>query len=258
MNDSAPRREIPVSGWYACLALFNRRPDAIRRILVEQKKTKLLGHVLAWASKQRLPYRVESNEQLARVAGTSHHEGVVLVAQEKPVLPLDRLTAVPPAPGRFVLALESVGNPHNLGAILRTSAFFGVDAVILGGRESPARLSPAILRTSQGGAEEVDVHRGEDLAAGLKDLKAAGFGVVGTDVFGKNIFGEEIAAETASGGKATVLILGSERGGMTPPVRDLCDRLVRIPGPGDVESLNVSVACGVFLALYLGRRGGGN
>jgi RNA methyltransferase, TrmH family len=237
------RRDIPVSGWNACLALFERRPDDIRRILVEERKTKLLGHVLSWAAKKRLPYRVESSEELSRAAGTTHHEGIVMVAREKELLTAASLAGESFPEDACILAVESVGNPHNIGAILRTAAFFGVKAVVLGGPETPDRLSPAVLRTSQGGAESVRVFRSEDLAGTLLDLHEREFTVVGTDVHGKNVFARPLVPG------AVVIVLGSERAGMSPAVRAACDRLVRVPGSGAVESLNVSVACGVFLAL---------
>ena len=199
--------------------------------------------MLSWASKRRLPYRVESNEELSRAAGTTHHEGIVLVAKEKELLTAANLAGESFPEDASILAVESVGNPHNIGAILRTAAFFGVKAVVLGGPETPDRLSPAVLRTAQGGAESVRVFRSADLAATLGALRDRGFTVIGTDVHGKNVFAQPLAPG------AVVIVLGSERAGMSAAVRAACDRLVRVPGSGAVESLNVSVACGVFLAL---------
>ena len=244
-------RPMAVCGWYACLALFERRPDDIRKILIAADKQKLLGHVLSWAAKQRLPYRTVDDEELAKSAGTPHHEGIVIFAVEKRVAPAEELAKAPVRPESFVLVLESVANPHNLGAILRSCAFFGASQVVLAGEESPHKLSSAIMRTAQGGAEHVQVYRAEDAVPVLSALKQKGFALVGTDVFGKGLTGS--VAETAP----TVLIMGSERGGMSPPVRDMCDRLVRIPGTDAVESLNVSVACGIMLALFVGLRPGG-
>ncbi|NMD36087.1 MAG: RNA methyltransferase, partial [Planctomycetes bacterium] len=246
-------RPMAVCGWHACLALFERRPDAIRRILIAADKQKLLGHILSWAAARRLPYRTIQEAELAKAAGTPHHEGVVILADEKPVLPAEDLARAPVRPDAFVLVLESVANPHNLGAMLRSCAFFGASTVVLAGDESPRKLSPAVMRTSQGGAEHVELYRADEIVPLLAGLKRKGFAVVGTDVFGKDLTGA--VPETAPTG----LIMGSERGGMSPAVRAACDRLVRIPGSDAVESLNVSVACGILLALFvgLGARAGG-
>ena len=234
-----------VSGWNACLALFERRPEAMRRLFVARGKAKLVGHILKWAAVRHLPYKAVDEEELTRVAGTSHHEGLVIVAREARVPDAAALHAQEPSrAGVLILALESVENPHNLGAILRTGAFFGVGAVVMGGAAPPARLSPAVLRTSQGGAECVPVYRTEALPQTLVALQGRGFEIIGTDVFGRDLD----PRGPAEGRR--VLVLGSERSGMTPAVRAACDRLVRIPGTGAVESLNVSVACGVFLAYY--------
>ncbi len=241
-------RPMAVCGWHACLALFERRRDAICRILIAADKQKLLGHVLSWAAAQRLPYRTVDEGELVKAAGTPHHEGIVILAAEKPILPADDLGRAPCRPDSFVLVLESVANPHNLGAMLRSCAFFGASAVVLAGGESPHKLSPAVMRTAQGGAEHVQLYRAEDVVPLLAALKRKGFTVVGTDVFGKDV--TAAAAEAAP----TVLIMGSERGGMSPAVRAACDRLVRIPGSDAVESLNVSVACGIMLALFVGLR----
>ncbi len=236
-------RLVPVSGWYACLALFERRPGDIRRIVVEKRKAKLLGRILSWAAGCRLPYKTAGPEELSKVAGTTHHEGIVLVAREKPVLPAEELSAGTAGP---VVALDSVANPHNLGAILRTAAFFGVKALVVAGSGAPRRLSPAVLRTSEGGAEVVEVYRSEDLPSVLENLKKQGLKVVGTDVFGKNLFKH---ASRLPEPLRSCLVLGSESAGMSPEVRDKCDILIRIPGSGSVESLNVSVACAVLLAF---------
>jgi TrmH RNA methyltransferase len=246
MATSEEERVIAVSGWHACLALFERRPGDIRRILVEKRRSKAIGHVLSWAAAQRIPYRLEPGEELARVAGTTHHEGVVFLAREKPLGTREELAASTIPEGGCVLALESVANPHNLGAILRSAAFFGVGALLVGGGDVPVRLSPAVLRTSEGGAEAVAVYRVPSLADTLRDLKARGLSVIGTDVNGKNAF----AARVPDG--AFALVLGSEHAGITPAVRVVCDQVVRLPGSDAVESLNVSVACGIFLALFVG------
>ena len=206
----------------------------------------MLGHVLKWASLKRLPYRTVGEKELTKVAGTTHHEGIIMIAKEKEILSPEQLKTEPLPLKGVVLALESVSNPHNLGAIFRTSAFFGVSTVILAGRDSPRRLNPSIMRTSQGGVEELRIIRTDNLALLLAGLKKRGFIVVGTDVFGKEIYG--ISSDRAP----TVLIMGSEQSGMSPKVRDMCHRLVRIPSRGSVESLNVSVACGVFIALFGG------
>lgn len=236
-------RGVPVSGWNACLALFGARPGDIRKIYIVQRKTKALGHVLKWAASRHLAYNVVDAPAMEKIAGTRHHEGIVFIAEEKPVQPAEDLLSAPAAADSLVLALENVGNPHNLGAIFRTAGFFGVTSVILMGPDSPKRLSPAILRTAQGGVEGVSVFRSEAPLPIFRQLKGKGYTLVGTDVFGRSVDVEGPAAGP------TVLIMGSEGTGMSPEVRTICDRLLKIQGSGRVESLNVSVACGVFVAL---------
>jgi TrmH RNA methyltransferase len=236
-------REIYISGWNACLALFERRPQAIRKIYVVREKTKILGEVLKWAASQHIAYKVVDAEDCAKIAKTTRNEGVVFVAEEKAVHPGGGFAEGVDGAERGVLILDSVSNPHNLGAIFRTCAFFEIASVLLTGKHSPHRISPAVMRVAQGGVEHVRIAREEKPAHCLQALKEQGFTLIGTDVFGKDI------EEYSIGEKRCALVMGSEGTGMQPEVRDMCDSLVKIAGSGRVESLNVSVACGIFLAL---------
>src|SRR5512138_688991 len=96
-------RPMAVCGWYACLALFEKRPADIRKILIAADKQKLLGHVLSWAAKQRLPYRTVDDEELSKAAGTPHHEGIVIFAADTHVAPALELAQAPSRPDAFVL-----------------------------------------------------------------------------------------------------------------------------------------------------------
>ncbi len=247
MDKHNPRpsvREAAICGWNACLSLFDRRPAAIRKIYMVKEKTKVLGHVLKWAASQHIAYKVVGWDDMAKVAGTSHTEGVVFIAEEKPLLSGAALLDAVDPEDRCVLVLDSISNPHNLGAIFRTSAFFSIRSVLLAGATSPHRISPAVMRVSQGGAEHLQIGREENPLPVLKRLKEKGFSLAGTDVFGKS------PIEALRSQEHCALVMGSEGTGMQPGVRDMCDLLVKIPGSGRVESLNVSVACGVVLSLF--------
>src|SRR5262249_1402486 len=135
-----------------------------------------------------------------------------------------------------------VSNPQNLAAILRSAAFFAVDAVLLLKNRS-AELSPSVIRIAVGGAEYVKHFRVTNLARSLDALKKLGFWVYGLDERGSRVLGE------VEFDKKTVLVVGAEGEGLRLRTRKFCDELVRIPGgrPG-VESLNVAVATSVALA----------
>ena len=133
-------------------------------------------------------------------------------------------------------------NPYNVGAILRSAAFFGVEAALLGTPAPHPGLPPTAVRVAEGGAEHVALARTTDLADTLARVKARGVRVVGADGH---------APTSAAGfafGRPVVLVLGNEREGLGDRARAQCDALVAVRGTGAVESLNVAVAAGVLLA----------
>ncbi|MGH7439024.1 MAG: TrmH family RNA methyltransferase, partial [Polyangiaceae bacterium] len=141
-----------------------------------------------------------------------------------------------------VLALDRVRNPYNVGAILRSAAFFGLDGVILGAPAPHSGLAATAVRVAEGGAEEVALARATDLADTLSRLRARGVRIVGADGHATT------DALTYRYEPPAVLVLGNEREGLADRVRAQCDVLVAVRGRGRVESLNVGVAAGVLVA----------
>jgi TrmH RNA methyltransferase len=142
-----------------------------------------------------------------------------------------------------------VRNPYNVGAILRSAAFFGVDAVLLG---APApqgpragALAPDAVRVAEGGAEDVALCRTTDLASTLAKLRARGVHVIGAES------DAQTSALDASFPRPVIVVVGHEREGMSERVRATCERMVTLPGrPGGglVGSLNVAVTSGILCA----------
>jgi TrmH RNA methyltransferase len=144
-----------------------------------------------------------------------------------------------------VLVLENIGNPHNLGAILRTAAHFGAAGVLLAGDpKAMPRLSATVHRTAEGGLESVPVVRCRDTAGTAAALRRAGCAVVATSSrTGTSLYGTPPPARAA-------YLFGSEAEGLTPALCRQADACVRIPGTGAVESLNVACAAAVVLAEF--------
>lgn len=235
-----------VYGLSAALAVMVRRPEQVLRIAHTRAARKALAPALREAARRRIAYREVSDEELSRIAGSVHHEGVCLLAREPRAPELADL-ARRAAPSGLVLALDRVANPHNVGAILRSAAFFGAAGLVITGEEPRrAGLPPSAVRVAEGAAEYVPVVRVESLPRALRELAAAGLAVVGADAHAKQTLAELRWPERA------VLVLGSEDLGLAKAVRDACEVVVRIAGRGAVESLNVSVAAGVLLASYAG------
>jgi TrmH RNA methyltransferase len=140
-----------------------------------------------------------------------------------------------------VLALDQVDNPHNIGALLRSAAYFGAAGLLVAHAEART-LGTAAIRIAEGGAEYVPVCFVRELCTALDQLVSAGATLVGADVHD----GEPLPKAKLA--KKTVLVVGNERSGLSTAVQKRCTQRVRIEGRGHIESLNVSVAAGILLA----------
>jgi len=230
-------------GLRACEAIFARRPEGIVRVYLAAARKPRLAKLLAWCAEHRRGFQIVAEENLRRISGSTHHEGVAILAKAVRRWSLDDLLGAVEA-GRAagpILYLDGVENPHNLGSILRTAAHFGVVAVAGRTGELPP-LSPAAVRVAEGAAEIVPVCDLAEPPAALRRLAAAGFPVVAAS----SRRGEPPQAAPLGG--RCVIVLGSEGRGVSPGIERVAKAHVRIPGTGVVESLNVSVAAGVLLA----------
>lgn len=236
------RDEVPVHGLHAALAVAAHRPHAIKRVLYTRAARPHLGPLLKATAAARRPYREVEDADLEKVAKTIHHEGVVVVAEPLAPRRLSQLMETLPKDAVLV-ALDHVGNPHNLGAILRTAAWFGAAAVIYPDDEKQAGVSPAAMRVARGGAEVVHSCPVPELPEALRRLHAAGVHLLGADQRATHSL---FTTERRPG--PICLVFGSETEGLSKEVRQICRARFTIPGTGKVESLNVSVAVAIALA----------
>ena len=222
------------------LAVFARDPGRVERLFFEPRWAgELAAPCRAMAALHR-PYRALAADELARIAGTVRHGGAVAIARPLAVPPLDANRAAGWArDGRLLLILDGVGNPHNLGAIVRSAAYFGVARVVLADRPEQALPSAASYRVAEGALERVSLYRAS-LPGTLAALKP-GYRIVGTAPGG----GVPLAG--LRGDRPAALVLGNEEQGIDPAVLALCDAVATIPGSGGVQSLNVAAAAAVLL-----------
>jgi TrmH RNA methyltransferase len=236
-----------VYGLSAALAAFAQRPDRVLSIAHTKEARRDLAEMLREAAKRRIAYREVDAEALANMADSVHHEGVCLLVRPAPELELPEL-AERVADEGLLIALDEVQNPHNLGAVLRTAAYFGARGMLV---SADKKLTAAARRVAEGGAEHVPVVSVPELPAALKALADHDFAIIGADTRAK------VKLNALKWPKRSVLVLGHERDGLSKPVREACTTLVRIEGTEAVESLNVSVAAGVLLASYAQQHGFG-
>ena len=239
--------ELRLYGLNAVRAVFVKRPQALRKLYLAEARIPQLQPLLKWCVANRVGYRVVEEGDLQKLAASSHHEGVVAEVLREEPLSLSSWLCDVPAGRQCALWLDGVGNPHNLGAILRSAAHFGVSAILLP-KHSALALSGAAARVAEGGAEALPFVRLGREDNSLAQLRSAGFTLAATVVRG----GSDVFAAALP--QRLIYVLGAEGAGMSAELAAACDLKLSIPGSGAVESLNVASATAVLLASWA--RGG--
>jgi len=238
-----------VFGWHAVEAVLKREPERLQQVWIQtgrqDKRVKSITDALdALGVRWKVVHRRELDE---RVAGV--HQGIVAAVSESREWTEEDLLAQlagsdkPP----FLLVLDGVTDPHNLGACMRTADAVGIQAVIVP-KDKSASLTPVARKVACGAAETVPFVRVTNLARFLRNLQDQGVWLIGTA-------GEADATLYQANFKGPVaLVMGAEGKGMRRLTREHCDQLINIPMLGHVDSLNVSVATGVCLYEALRQR----
>jgi TrmH RNA methyltransferase len=229
-------------GLRASLAVYARRPDDLLRVVHTRDVRADIGDLARWAAQNDVPSEEVPSAELDRLAESTHHEGVCVVARPRRWPPAREMAEALARTKGAAVAFDRVRNPYNVGAILRSAAFFGFDAALFGAQAPHPELAATAVRVAEGGVESLTVSRTTDLADTLSRLRALGVRVVGAD-------GQaDLDAMTFAFPRPVVLVLGNEREGLSDRVRAQCDAIVAIRGSGAIESLNVAVAAGVLIA----------
>ncbi len=209
-----------------------------------------IDELFALAREQRIPFVVEERQRLDQLAGLDH-QGVVAVMAARTYAELDQLLNADSGRCGFLVFLDQIQDPHNLGAIVRTAHATGADGVVIQARGG-AGLTGAAVKAAAGAADHLPVCRVTNMARALAEAKQQGYWVTGLDAGAPMPFhGVDLRGPTA-------VVVGSEGTGLRRLVREVCDHLVQIPmGRHEVGSLNASVAAGIVLYEVYRQRAGG-
>ncbi|HWY26402.1 MAG TPA: 23S rRNA (guanosine(2251)-2'-O)-methyltransferase RlmB [Candidatus Angelobacter sp.] len=227
-------------------ALSANRP--LDRILIARgRHGDRIEAVVQLAKSRGVPVRFEDRQQVDRLAGTREHQGIAALAAAKPAIELEDLLRSNSGKAVLVL-LDGIEDPHNLGAIVRTSLAAGATGVVIPERRAVG-LTDTVERASAGALAHLPVARVKNLVRAMEEMKEAGFWLVGLDERAEKNY-TEVDLKGSVG-----IVLGGEGEGLHELTRKRCDFLVSIPTTGPVRSLNVSVAAGVILFEVVRQRG---
>lgn len=203
------------------------------------------------ARARKIKIEFAPKERLDALSSTGHHQGVIALAAAQEYALLEDVLAGIAASGRvpFVVLLDEVQDPHNLGAIVRTAECSGAQAIIIPQHNS-AGLTPAAARASAGAVAHVPVCRVVNLGAAIERLKELGYWIVGADMGGKLAYELDFTGPIA-------LVIGGEDRGIRRLIQEKCDFIARLPMLGELNSLNASVAAGVLMYEVVRQRTNG-
>ncbi|CEI99891.1 Putative RNA methyltransferase, TrmH family, group 3 [Rhizopus microsporus] len=248
------------------------------RKTTKKKDESMIGSILVTAKDLNIRIQYTDKGKLNNFTQDKPHQGIVLQASPRETIEIEPLPRIEEnkayrvfkknkqgqgAPihllpsnthrSPFWLALDEIQDPHNLGSILRTAHFFGVDGVLVCSKNS-APLSPAVSKVSSGAMEAMDVFSTRNLVNFLKESSQNGWNIVGAAVETDNT--QSVSSIPSVNSKPTILVLGNEGSGLRTNVKNVCHRFVAIPHflenkfSGSVDSLNVGVAAGILIYSF--------
>lgn len=229
----------------SCQAIFKQRPDTIIKAFLVQDMTVKFRSLVRWLAENRRGYDVVTADDITRITGTSHHGGVCFIVKKRTaMMATDYLTKNKAAKSDCVIAIDDINNPHNLGGLMRSAAFFGVNGIIL--RNMNAFDVGSALRVAEGGAEYVNPIKADDLAVTLDLFKQKGYQITALlpckmkDIDAQPLHKTELK-------KKTVFILCQQ---VNPTLLQCADSIIYLPGKSAMASLNISVATGILLSTW--------
>lgn len=225
-------------------ALKNSSTDVLEMWVQDNKKpAKAISEILNLAKNKQISVQTVAAKTLDKLTHQANHQGVAIrrkVTNTDKKIDLKSVLGIDDGTTPLFLVLDGVQDPHNLGACLRTADAVGVRAVILP-KDRAAGLNETVRKVACGAAENTPVIHVTNLSRGLKEMQEAGIWIIGTSDDAENtIYEEDMTSPTA-------IVMGSEGQGLRQNTRKHCDKLVKLPMNGVVESLNVSVTAGVCL-----------
>jgi len=235
-----------VYGFHAVTSCARQNPASVKGVYISRvRHDRRIQDLLNLLQEGNIKVVLVDDKRLDRLAGSGGHQGVVAQVENQRADFGQIFEAL--APNDTLLVLDGITDPHNLGACLRVADAMGVRAVIAP-KDRAAGITPTVSKVASGAAETIVYIMVTNLSRAIKELQEHGIWVVGADSAAtENIFSLKICGPVA-------WVLGAEDVGLRRLTKESCDQLVHIPMQGSVETLNVSVSCGICLAETLRQR----
>ncbi|MBO4404711.1 MAG: RNA methyltransferase [Treponema sp.] len=245
--------ELAVCGFAAVKTLEKVHPEKISRLYFSEERAPLFGGLCKKLAAAKLPYnKVKDESELEKLCGSVHHQGVVAMIHTPEIQKLTKdVTARWAEEKESAILLDRVGNANNLGAIVRSAAFFGIKNVIIPVDEAQSSVTTSSYRVAEGGMEFVNIYSVKSIEFLLEDVKDR-LVRIGTSLDAKKSVSD---LKDLCKGKGAIIVLGNEEKGISLGVKENCDHLVIIPFAGMntessgpvIDSLNVAQAAAVIM-----------
>ena len=233
-----------IYGKNSVIEYLKYEPDEIRELIIAEGSNHINSKdILDFSKNNKIKLSIFPKEKLSDLCGNKNHQGIVANVKDFRYSELSKVFEKAKELNQklFFLVLDHLEDPHNFGAIIRTAEFLGLHGIIIP-KDRACDVTPTVIKVSSGAARNINIIKVTNLGRTIEDLKKKGVWVVGADGNSKKyIYDEKL------GDVDMAVVVGNEGRGLQHKIKEKCDFLLSIPKSGKIESLNASVACGIFL-----------
>ena len=236
-------KSINIFGFHSVESLLITNPESIIKVSIQSnRKDKRATELINTLTRQKIPFLTSDRNDLDRIAKGEIHQGVISEVILPPLMNEESLlnSISGNATKPLILILDSIQDPRNLGACLRSANAAGVDHAVIN-KDGSAPINAVVHKTSAGAINTLRIYQVTNLSRTIKDLQKRGLWVIGLDGNSQSTIYDVNLTD------ATAIVMGSEGKGIRQLIKKTCDQIVTIPMSGNIESLNVSVATGIAL-----------
>lgn len=237
-------KELPpdiLVGRNAVMEALRANRSMNKLLIASGDKDGSIGEIIALAKERGVVIQMVERSKIEAIAAGFRHQGVLAYVAPIEYSSIDDMLELAKEKGEepFLILLDELEDPHNLGALIRTADAAGVHGVLIPKRRN-VQLNATVAKTSAGAVEYVKVAQIGNISQTLKELKERGFWVAGADMDGNSYYEADLTG-------ALVLVIGSEGKGMGRLTKKMCDFIVSLPMVGKINSLNASVAGSILM-----------